>query len=232
MNAPAGTRSSSRRLCEVSVHSGVLEGERGHYRLVRSFSNTDVPPTVRAVLAARIDALPAAEKQLLQMASVLGREVPFTLLNAISGPNDDNLRRLLDSLQAAELLFTTRLFPDVQYTFKHALTQDVAYSGVLQERRREIHARVVETMERLYGDRLGEQVDRLARHAVQGGLHEKAVHYLRQAGAKAAARSARRTPAHGSSRLWVFSRRCPRAGPIWSKLSNSYTASACSAPAR
>ena len=172
------------------VDSGVLEGERGHYRLVRSFSNTDVPPTVRAVLAARIDALPAAEKQLLQMASVLGREVPFTLLNAISGPNDDNLRRLLDSLQAAELLFTTRLFPDVQYTFKHALTQEVTYSGVLRERRREIHARVVEAMEKLYGDRLDEQVDQLANHAFQGGLHEKAVLYLCQAGAKAAARSA------------------------------------------
>ena len=78
----------------------------------------------------------------------------------------------------------------MQYTFKHALTQEVTYSGVLRERRREIHARVVEAMEKLYADRLDEQVEQLAHHAFQGGLHEKAVLYLWQAGAKAAARSA------------------------------------------
>ena len=172
------------------VDTGVLEGERGRYRLARPFSNTDVPPTVRAVLAARIDSLPAAEKQLLQMASVVGREVPFTLLNAISGLKDDRLRRLLDNLQTAELLLTTRLFPDVQYTFKHYLTHEVTYSAVLRERRREIHARVVDAIEKLHGDRLSEHVDRLAHHAVQGELQEKAVSYLRQAGGRAAARFA------------------------------------------
>ena len=172
------------------VDTGVLVGVRGNYRLARPFSSIEVPPTVRAVLAARIDALPAAEKRLLEEAAVIGHDVPFTLLQAICQLTEERLRGLLDNLQAAEFLYATQLFPDLEYTFKHSLTHDVAYSGVLHERRRNIHARVVDTMERLYADRLGEQIERLARHAVQSGLQEKAVHYLRQAGAKAAARSA------------------------------------------
>ena len=123
---------------------------------------------MQAVLAARIDALPAADKHLLQEAAVIGHDVPFALLHAICGLTEDELRSLLDNLQAAEFLYSTQLFPDLQYTFKHALTHDVAYSGVLHERRREIHARVVDATEKLYADRLGEQVERLAYHAVQG----------------------------------------------------------------
>ena len=134
--------------------------------------------------------MPAAEKRLLQEAAVIGHDVPFALLHAICGLTEDKLRGLLDNLQAAEFLYATQLFPDLQYTFKHALTHDVAYSGVLHERRRDIHARVVDAIEKLYADRLGEQVERLAHHAVRGELQEKAVHYLRQAGGKAAARSA------------------------------------------
>jgi class 3 adenylate cyclase/tetratricopeptide (TPR) repeat protein len=172
------------------VDSGVLEGARNNYRLVRAFSSSEVPPTVQAVLGARIDSLPAAEKRLLQEAAVIGYDAPFTLLQAISGLTDDRLRALLDHLQAAQFLYPTQLFPDLQYTFTHALTQDVTYTGVLRERRREIHGRVVDAIEQLYADRLNEQVDRLAHHTVRGELFEQAVPYLRQAGAKAAARSA------------------------------------------
>ena len=172
------------------VDTGVLEGERGSYRLARPFSSIEVPPTVQAVLAARIDALPAAEKRLLQEAAVIGHDVPFALLHAICGLTEDELRGLLDNLQAAEFLYATQLFPDLQYTFKHSLTHDVTYSGVLHERRRDLHARIVDAIEELHADRLGEQIERLAHHAVRGELREKAVHYLRQAGRKAAARSA------------------------------------------
>jgi tetratricopeptide (TPR) repeat protein len=175
-----------RRLVDTTVVVVV----RGGYRLARPFSSTEVPPTVQAVLAARIDALPPSHKHLLQEAAVIGHEVPFGLLQAICGLSEDQLRGLLDSLQAAEFLYSTQLFPDLQYTFKHSLTHDVTYSGVLHERRREIHARVVNAIEKLYSDRLGEQVERLADHAVLGQLNDKAVQYLRQAGAKAAARSA------------------------------------------
>jgi class 3 adenylate cyclase/tetratricopeptide (TPR) repeat protein len=172
------------------VGTRVLEGARGSYRLARPFSSIEVPPTVQAVLAARIDALPAAEKRLLHEAAVVGHDAPFTLLHAICGLTEDELRGLLDNLQAAEFLYATQLFPDLQYTFKHSLTHDVTYRGVLHERRRDIHARVVDAMEKLYADRLGEQVERLAHHAVRGELQEKAMHYLRQAGGKAAARAA------------------------------------------
>jgi class 3 adenylate cyclase/tetratricopeptide (TPR) repeat protein len=172
------------------VDNGVLEGRRGNYRLARPFSSIEVPPTVQAVLAARIDALPPADKHLLEEAAVIGHDVPFTLLQAICGLAEDKLRGLLDGLQAAEFLYPTQLFPDLEYTFKHSLTHDVTYSGVLHERRREIHARVMNAIEKLYADRLGEQVERLAHHAVRGELKEKAVHYLRQAGGRAAARSA------------------------------------------
>jgi tetratricopeptide (TPR) repeat protein len=177
-------------IARALVDTGVLEGTRGSYCLARPFPSIEVPPTVRAVLAARIDALPAAEKSLLEEAAVIGHDVSFTLLHAICGLTEDRLRGLLDNLQAAELLYATQIFPDLQYTFKHSLTHDVTYSGVLHERRRDVHARVVDAIENLYGDRPGEQVERLAHHAVQSGLHEKAVYYLRQAGGKAAARSA------------------------------------------
>jgi class 3 adenylate cyclase/tetratricopeptide (TPR) repeat protein len=172
------------------VDTGALEGVRGRYSLAQPFSSIEVPPTVRAVLAARIDALPPAEKRLLEEAAVVGHDVPFTVLHAIRGLTDDRLRSLLDNLQAAEFLYATQIFPDLQYTFKHSLTHDVTYSGVLHERRRDIHARVVDAIEQLYADRLGEQVERLAHHAMRGELREKAAHYLWQAGGRAAARSA------------------------------------------
>jgi predicted ATPase len=98
-----------------------------------------VPPTVQAVLGARIDGLPAPEKQLLQGAAVIGHDVPFALMHAICGLPKDECRGLLGHLERAEFLYATQLFPDLQYTFKHSLTHDVAYSGLLQERRREIH---------------------------------------------------------------------------------------------
>src|SRR5207248_6740275 len=97
------------------------------------FSSLEVPPTVRSVLAARIDALPPGEKRLLEEASVIGHDVPFTVLHAIGGLTEDRLRSLLDNLHAAEFLYATQVFPDLQYTFKHSLTHDVTYSGVLHE---------------------------------------------------------------------------------------------------
>jgi tetratricopeptide (TPR) repeat protein len=140
---------------------------------------------VQAVLAARIDALPAATKHLLEEAAVIGHDVPFALLHAICGLPEDELRGLLDHLQTAEFLYSTRLFPDLQYTFRHSLTHAVAYSGVLHERRREIHARVVIAMEKLYADRLGEQAERLADHAERGAIWDKALEYLQRSGFRA-----------------------------------------------
>jgi class 3 adenylate cyclase/tetratricopeptide (TPR) repeat protein len=179
-------------IVQTLVETGVLDGGRGRYRLTKPFSSVQVPPTVQAVLAARIDGLPAAEKRLLQETAVIGHDVPFALVHPISGLPEDECRGLLGNLERAEFLYATQLFPDLQYTFKHSLTHDVAYTGLLHERRREIHGRIVEAMEKLYADRLGEVVERLAEHASRGQLREKAVAYLRQAGAKAADRQAYR----------------------------------------
>ena len=177
------------------VETKVLAGERGNYRLEKKVESTQVPATVQAVLAARIDRLPPEEKQLLQSAAVIGKDVPFSLLQAITELSDEELRRGLTHLQAAEFLYETSLFPDLEYTFKHALTHEVAYGSLLHERQRALHARIVEAIETLYPDRLIEQVERLAHHAARGEVWGKAVTYLRQAGAKADARSAHREAA-------------------------------------
>jgi tetratricopeptide (TPR) repeat protein len=167
-----------------------LAGERGRYRLTQAVHTIKVPPTGQAMLAARIDRMPPEDKRLLQVASVIGTDVLFALLQAIAEAPDDALRRGLDHLQAAELLDETGLFPDLEYSVRHALIHEVAYGGLLQEQRRELHARIVEAIETLLRDRLGGEIERLAHHALRGELHEKAVHYLQQAGLKAAARCA------------------------------------------
>ena len=174
------------------VETKVLAGEPGAYRLVKGLETIQVPATVQAVLAARIDRLPPEEKRLLESASVIGKDVPFDLLHAIAALPDEALHQGLAHLQGAEFLYETSLFPDIQYTFKHALTHEVAYRSLLQERRRALHAHIADTMERLYADRLTEQVERLAHHAFQGEVWDKAGVYLRRAGTKAAARSANR----------------------------------------
>ena len=174
------------------VETKALDGQRGRYRLTHPIQAIQVPPTVQVMLAARIDRLSPEDKHLLQTASVVGKDVPFALLQAIADLPDEALRRGLDHLQAAEFLYETGLYPDPEYSFTHALTQDVTYGGLLQERRHELHARIVEAIETLHGDRLGEHIERLAHHAGRGQLQEKAVDYLRQAGLKAAARSALR----------------------------------------
>jgi tetratricopeptide (TPR) repeat protein len=147
---------------------------------------------VQAVLAARIDRLSPEDKRLLQCAAVVGKDVPFVLLQAIAELREEPLRQGLVRLQAAEFLYETSLFPELEYTFKHALTHEVAYGSLLHERRCAVHGQIVAAIETLYPDRLAEHVERLGHHALRGERWAKAVTYLRQAGAKAAGRSAHR----------------------------------------
>jgi class 3 adenylate cyclase/tetratricopeptide (TPR) repeat protein len=172
------------------VETGVLVGEPGAYRLAQALPTIQVPVTVQAVLAARIDRLPPEEKQLLQTAAVIGTEVPLPLLQAIAGLPEVTLYHGLAHLQAAEFLYETRLFPEQEYTFKHALTHEVAYSSLLLERRRGLHARIVEALEALAPERRAEQVERLAHHALRGEVWDKAITYCQQAGARANDRAA------------------------------------------
>jgi predicted ATPase/class 3 adenylate cyclase len=177
------------------VETGALAGEHGAYRLTRPVEHLRIPATVQAILAARIDRLAPEGKRLLQSAAVIGKDVPMPLLLALVDAQEPEVRAELAHLQAAEFLYETRLFPDLEYTFKHALTHEVAYGSLLQDRRRALHALVIEAIERLYADRLDEQVERLSHHAMHGQDWEKAVLYARQAAKRAAERSANREAA-------------------------------------
>ncbi len=177
------------------VETHALRGGRGAYRLTKPVHSIQVPATVHALLAARIDRLPPDEKRVLQSASVIGKDVPLRLLQAIAELPEEELRRNLFRLQAGEFLYEISLFPDFEYTFKHALTHEVAYRSLLRERRKALHARIVEVIERLYPDRLAEHVEQLAQHAFQAELWEKAVTYFRLAGGKAVGRYAHRQAA-------------------------------------
>jgi predicted ATPase len=172
------------------VESKALAGERGAYRLAQSVDTIRVPASVQAILASRIDRLPPEQKRLLETAAVVGKDFTFTLLSAISGTTEAELRDGLYQPQAAEFVYETNLFPDLEYSFKHALTHEVAYGSLLQERRRTLHSQIVDAIEVIYPTRLIEHVERLGQHAFRGEQWDKATQYLRQAGAKAAARSA------------------------------------------
>jgi len=174
------------------VETRVLVGERGAYHLTQPLDTLQVPATVQVLLAARIDRLLPEDKRLLQTAAVIGTEVPWLLLQAIADTPDEALYRSLAQLQAAEFLYETSLFPERAYTFKHALTHEVAYGSLLHERRRALHARIVEALEALAGDRLDDQVELLAQHAQRGEVWQKVLVYGRQAGDKARTRSAYR----------------------------------------
>jgi predicted ATPase len=145
----------------------------------------DIPSSIQGILAARIDQLPPEAKLLLQTAAVIGHEVPLPLLQEIVELPEADLHRGLVHLQTSEFLYETRLFPERAYIFKHALTYEVAYSSLLQERRRALHTRIVTTLETWAKGRVDEQIDRLAHHALRGELWDRALVYCRQAGRKA-----------------------------------------------
>ena len=174
------------------VETGALVGERGAYKLTRSVTELQVPTTVQTMLEARIDRLTQEQKQLLQAAAVIGKDVPYALLSAIVNQPAETLRRGLIHLQEAEFLLETQLFPDLEYTFKHALTHEVTYASLLRDRRRQLHTQIILASEELYADRLTEHVERLAHHALRGQVWDRAVVYCRRAGARALDRSAAR----------------------------------------
>jgi class 3 adenylate cyclase/tetratricopeptide (TPR) repeat protein len=175
------------------IETAALVGTPGAYRLAAPLQELPVPATVQAVLAARIDRLAPEEKGLLQTAAVLGTDVSFALLRAIADVPEAALHCSLAHLQAAEFLYETRLFPEPEYTFKHALTHEVAYGSLLLERRRGLHARLVAAIEALApaqgtegtSGRSRDQVERLAHHALRGEVWDKAVTYCQEAGVRA-----------------------------------------------
>jgi class 3 adenylate cyclase/tetratricopeptide (TPR) repeat protein len=172
------------------VETGALVGEPGAYRFTRPTLTLEMPATVRATIAVRIDRLRYEDKRLLQAASVIGDEVPARLLEAIADAPGEEVRHGLDRLQTAGLLDQRALFPDLVYGFRHALVHDVAYESLLHERRRTLHASILEAIERSDEGRRVEQTERLAHHAFLGEVWDRAVGYCRQAGARTLQRMA------------------------------------------
>lgn len=172
------------------TESGVLVGSKGAYRPGIAIDNIRIPGTVRTVLADRIDRLPPAQKQLLQTAAVIGVVVPLGLLRVVGELPESQLSEYLSDLQASGFLFESNLFPELEYTFAHALTNEVVYNALLHERRTAIHASIVDALEKMSANPASEYSEALAHHAFQGELWEKAVRYSQDAGAKSMSRSA------------------------------------------
>ena len=185
-----GTPFFMEEVVQTLAEDGALSGERGHYRLETAPTELHISPTVQGVLAARIDRLTAAEKELLQQLSVIGRQFPVSLVKAVVSQAEDEVYRLLAALQAKEFLYEQPAFPESEYLFKHALTQDVAYGTVLQEQRKALHEQTAKAIETLHTDSLDEHYSELAHHFSRSANTEKAVEYLGLAGQRAVQRSA------------------------------------------
>ncbi|KVD55163.1 ATP synthase subunit beta [Burkholderia ubonensis] len=166
-----------------------LLGDPGRYRLGRTPAALHIPTTVQGVLAARIDRLPVAEKELLQMLAVIGKEFPYSLIRRICDGRvayaDDALRELLAHLAAAEFIYERPAFPEVEYSFKHALTQEVAGHSLLTQRRSALHERTAQAIEALFPTRIADYCSELAHHYSLSGNIPKAVEYLYQAAQQA-----------------------------------------------
>ena len=190
-----GTPFFMEEVVQTLVEDGTLAGEHGHYHLTHHVSTQHVltlhiPTTVQGVLAARIDRLAPEEKALLQQLAVIGREFPVSLIRQVITQPEDELYRLLASLQRKEFLYEQPAFPEVEYIFKHALTQEVAYGTVLQERRKALHEQTAQAIEALYHANLEDHYSDLAHHYSRSGNAAKAVEYLSLAGQQAARQSA------------------------------------------
>jgi tetratricopeptide (TPR) repeat protein len=172
-------------IVQALFEQGVLV-RNGAVMLAKPLNDIRVPATVQAILASRIDRLSAGEKELLQTLAVLGREFPSNLIKGVSGKPDAELERMLSELQLGEFIYEQAAISDIEYTFKHALTQEVAYNSVLGERRRLLHDRAARSIEALFAERLEDHLTELAHHFERSGNVSKAVEYLARTGVRAA----------------------------------------------
>ena len=175
---------------QVLLDEGALVRDGSAVRLTRSLGELKIPPTVQAILAARIDRLPSDQKDLLQTLAVIGREFPLSLIREVTAKSDNELNRMLTDLQLSEFIYEQPAMGDVEYTFKHALTQEVAYNSVLMERRRVLHDRAGTAIEVLYPDHLDDRLAELAHHFARSANLDKAVRYLTLAGRQSLGRFA------------------------------------------
>src|SRR5215469_13099316 len=174
---------------EMLLGDGALI-RNGGIKLAKPLAELKIPTTVRDILASRIDRLPREEKELLQMLAVAGKEFRLSIARELSKKPDDELTSMLGDLQLAEFIYEQPSSSDVEFTFKHALTQEVAYNSILGDRRRTLHERVGAAIETVFADRLDENCTEIARHYRRSGNATKAIEYLRRAGLRAFQRSA------------------------------------------
>ncbi len=185
-----GTPFFIEEVVQTLTEESVLLGERGQYHIELTPRELHISPNVQGVLAARIDRLETHEKALLQELAIIGRAFPLSLVRKVVARSEDELYRLLSSLQAKEFLYEQPALTEVEYIFKHALTQEVAYGTVLQEQRKSLHEQTARAIETLYTANLDDHYSELAHHYTRSGNAEKAIEYLHLAGQQAVQRSA------------------------------------------
>jgi class 3 adenylate cyclase/predicted ATPase len=162
----------------------------GATRLTRPISELKIPPTVQGILAARIDRLPPEARELLQILSVVGREFSMSLIAAVHPKPEEELNHTLNELQLGEFIYEQPAVGESEYIFKHALTLEVSYNTVLQERRKQLHEHIGGSLEALYANSIDDHLDELAHHYSKSGNREKALLYHERAGLRAVQRSA------------------------------------------
>jgi class 3 adenylate cyclase/tetratricopeptide (TPR) repeat protein len=189
------------------VETGVLRRENGVYELARSVSEIRIPDTVQEVILSRLDRLERPAREAVQHAAVIGREFPVRLLAHVSAA-ESGLDVLLDELKSLELIYEKSYFPELAYMFKHALTQEVALSTLLADRRKALHRTVAMAIEELYADRLQEHHESLAYHYYEGEEWEKAAEFGTQVALRAAALYAPRAVIDHATRAIDSAMRC------------------------
>jgi predicted ATPase/class 3 adenylate cyclase len=159
------------------IESEILTRDNGNWKLTRKITEADIPTTIQGVLTARVDRLGEHFKRSLQEASVIGRAFLYKVLERITDIDSD-VDQYLAGLEGLDLIRTQSMEPELEYIFKHALTQEVVYSGLLKKERQAIHERIGLATEQLFSDRLSEFYETLGYHFTRGKSVRKAVNYL------------------------------------------------------
>ena len=184
LNRAAGNPLFMEEFTHTLLENGSIERKNEKYVLSRKASDIQVPDTIQGIIAARLDRLEDNLKRTMQVASVIGRDFAFRILQTITGVRED-LKSSLLNLQGLEFIYEKNLFPELEYIFKHALTQEVAYNSLLLKRRKEVHAKIGRAIEEIYAERLEEFYEMLAHHYSKSANKAKACHYLKLSGDKA-----------------------------------------------
>jgi class 3 adenylate cyclase/predicted ATPase len=189
LNRTSGNPLYMEELTHSLLENGSIKKKDRQFVLSAKASDIQIPDTIQGIIAARMDRLEDNLKRTMQVASVIGRDFAFRILQTITGLREE-LKAYLLNLQELEFIYEKSLFPELEYIFKHALTQEVVYNSLLLKRRKEIHEKIGEAIEQIFAERLEEFYEMLAYHFVQGEVWDKAITYLRQAGGRAMTKSA------------------------------------------